>query len=226
MAAGETKLQLLTLPPPPPPTEFRRTISWQLSQVQDYGGTREKERLKRKKQRKRERREQESAEQQAERTRQQQQQSKEEDTGSDGGEVVLGSDGEELYYSAPEYPLTSSDSEPESPLVSHDTSHDTLLYRNKLGKSKKQKKKRTKIARHAAMEFFQPLCDMVEEKICIDTEDKELTSKTAVPSLVEICLRSLQKISLSEWLGVYSREGNFRQLKISYFKFTFVTIYA
>ena len=196
MAAGETKLQLLTLPPPPPPpTEFRRTISWQLSQVQDYGDTREKERLKRKKQRKRERREQESAEQQAEWTRQQQQQSEEEeDAGSDGGEIVLGSDGEELYYSAPEYPLTSSDSEPESPLVTHDT----LLYRNKPGKSKKQKKKRTKIARHAAMEFFQPLCDMVEEKICIDTEDKELASKTAVPSLVEICLRSMQKISLSE----------------------------
>ena len=200
MAAGETELQLLTLPPPPP-TEFRRTISWQLSQVQDYGDAREKERLKRKKQRKRERREQnrEPAEQQAEWTRQQQQQSKEEeDSGSDGGEVVLGSEGEELYYSAPEYPLTSSDSEPESPLVSHDTSHDALLYRNKPGKSKKQKKKRTENARRAAMEFFQPLCDMVEEKICIDTDDKELMNKTAVPSLVEICLRSLQRIPLSE----------------------------
>ena len=198
-AAGEPELQLFTLPPPPPPTEFFRTISWQLSQVQDYGDTREKERLKRKKQRKRERREQnsESAEQQSEWTRRQQQ-SKEEDAGSDGGEVVPGNEGEELYYSPHEYPLTSSDSEPESPLMTHDTSHDTLLYSSKPGKSKKQKEKRTEIAHRAVMEFFQPLCDMVEEKICIDLEDKELASKTAVPSLVEICLRSLQKISLSE----------------------------
>ena len=95
-----------------------------------------------------------------------------------------------LYYSAPSSPIISSDSEPESPMSSDN------LWKNRPSKRRKQKKKRRKANRQVMVEFFQPLCKLIEDKLCLDVEDKKLTSQTTVPSLAEICLRRLQRISL------------------------------
>ena len=48
------------------------------------------------------------------------------------------------------------------------------------------------------MEFFEPLCDLFENKITVDVEDMELQNYSVVPSLCEICLRAIQKRSICE----------------------------
>ena len=170
---------------PPPPASFCRMVSWQLSQAQEYDDIKEKERMQRKKKKK------EARKKSIEIARQQANDSENEKSTSEE-DVDEGSEDEEVYYSAPTSPIISSDSEPESPAaLSHDVSNGS-----RPGKGKRQKKNRRKAKRQAMVEFFQPLCKLIEDKLCLDVQDKTLFSQTMVPSLAEICLRRLQKISL------------------------------
>ena len=193
-----------------PPTGFKRMLSWQLSQVQEHEYGREKKREKKKKKnRKRSSEEQWTAwagggEQCLAEPEDESPLEGEDESGD--GEVAVDSEGEEeMFYSAPESPLSSDELEPDSTVASHDLSRDiTCLppHQQRRGKKKKSRQKRKRAAnRLAMMEFFQPLCDLVEEKLSVDVGEMSLSSKTAVPSLAELCLKSLQKVPLGENLA-------------------------
>ena len=107
--------------------------------------------------------------------------------------VYVNSDGEEeIYYSAPESPLTSEDetSTAQSVVVPPTTQQHTKERCPK--KSKRSKKKARYLARVAKVEFFQPLCDLVEDKLQVEVGRLEVSSFAEVPSLTEICIRNIR----------------------------------
>ena len=66
-------------------------------------------------------------------------------------------------------------------------------------KSKKKKKKKCYLARVAKVEFFQPLCDLVEENFHVEVGKLELSSCAQVPSLAEICIRKIRSETISKY---------------------------
>ena len=48
------------------------------------------------------------------------------------------------------------------------------------------------------MEFFRPLCDLVEDRLSLEVGQLELSSQAEVPPLVELCLRMIRKADLGE----------------------------
>ena len=47
-------------------------------------------------------------------------------------------------------------------------------------------------------DFFQPLCDLIDDTVTIDVKDMELTNMSTVLSLSEICLRTIKKMPLGK----------------------------
>ena len=46
-------------------------------------------------------------------------------------------------------------------------------------------------------DFFQPLCDLIDDDdVTIDVNDMDLSNKSTVLSLSEICLRTIKKMPL------------------------------
>ena len=52
----------------------------------------------------------------------------------------------------------------------------------------------------AKAEFFQPLCDLVEDKLQVEVGQLELSSCAQVPNLAEICIKKIR----SDAGGMYS----------------------
>uniref|UniRef100_A0A1X7UZZ4 Uncharacterized protein n=1 Tax=Amphimedon queenslandica TaxID=400682 RepID=A0A1X7UZZ4_AMPQE len=180
-------------PPRRPSVGYQRLISWELSQVQDYLTEATKPQKKNKK-----RAPSRSTEEAVE------------DPSSpgptdDGVYLVTNSDGEEeIYYSAPQSPLPSdddativSDASTESSLLQFDSSL-VPSHKKQSKSSKKKKKDRRKIQRMMRSDFFQPLCDLIDDVVSIDVNDMELANKTTVLSLSEICLRAIKKMPLAQ----------------------------
>ena len=126
--------------------------------------------------------------------------------------IFVNSDGEEeIYYSAPESPLTSDDEGPgNSP--SHPQPNTASVSTNVLlldqqqvrkKKSKRSKKKARYLARAAKVEFFQPLCELVEDKLRVAVGELERPSCAQVPSLAEICIRKIRADSIGRLPCLY-----------------------
>ena len=47
-------------------------------------------------------------------------------------------------------------------------------------------------------DFFQPLCDLIDDTVTIDVKDMGLTNMSTVLSLSEICLRTIKKMPLGK----------------------------
>ena len=62
--------------------------------------------------------------------------------------------------------------------------------------TKRSKKRRREMAKVACVDFFEPLCNLFEEKISLNVEEMELSNFSTVPSLCEICLRTIRKITI------------------------------
>jgi hypothetical protein len=176
------------------PVEFKRMLSWQLSTPSSAPVT------------KRRRRRKKSQEAQILSNPTQSLGDEDEelvDFAPDGDEITadyayifVNSDGEEeIYYSAPESPLTSDDNldtsliDPRPNTVS-DAHPSQREIRKK--KSKRSKKKARYLARAAKVEFFQPLCDLVEDRLQVEVGELERPSCAQVPSLAEICIRKIR----------------------------------
>ena len=70
----------------------------------------------------------------------------------------------------------------------------TLVHRSK--KSKKSKKKACYLARVAKVEFFKPLCDLVEDRLQVELGQLQVSSCAEVLSLAEICVRKIRSESV------------------------------
>ena len=114
--------------------------------------------------------------------------------------ILVNSDGEEeIYYSAPESPLTSDDdldaipTDPQPNAISNTTNiHSSSQRQSHKKKSKRSKKKARYLARAAKVEFFQPLCDLVEDRLQVEVGELKMSSCAQVPSLAEICIRKIR----------------------------------
>ena len=106
-------------------------------------------------------------------------------------QVVVNSNGEEeKYYSAPESPLSSD----EDPAVGTSALRDEIrLPPQEPGRSNRSKKRRRYAVRKARAEFFQPLCDLIETKLFVETGAPDVKSFNEVPTLVELCLRAVKQ---------------------------------
>ena len=68
--------------------------------------------------------------------------------------------------------------------------------------------------RLAQIDFFQPLCELFEDKLQLNPEGMELINYSTVPSLCEMCLRKIRTIPtignllytyiIYEWYYYYS----------------------
>ena len=190
------------------PVEFKRMLSWQLSTPSSAPVA------------KRRRRRKKSQEPQLLSASHDPTQSPDEelvDFAPDGDEITadyayifVNSDGEEeVYYSAPESPLTSDDDGPRSPAnpqpnaASSSTNIPPLQQRQvRKKKSKRSKKKARYLAKATKIEFFQPLCELVEDRLQVEVGELERPSCAQVPSLAEICIRKLRDDSISKLLHV------------------------
>ena len=125
--------------------------------------------------------------------------------------IFVNSDGEEeIYYSAPGSPLTSDDegpgkspAHPQPDTASVSTNVLPLERQVRKKKSKRSKKKARYLARAAKVEFFQPLCELVEDKLRVDVGELERPSCAQVPSLAEICIRKIRVDSICRLLCLY-----------------------
>ena len=126
--------------------------------------------------------------------------------------IFMNSDGEEeIYYSAPESPLISDDHGPgNSP--AHPQPNTAFIFTNVLPldqrqvrkkKSKRTKKKARYLARAAKVELFQPLCDLVEDRLRVDVGELERPNCAQVPSLAEICIKKIRADSIGRLLCLY-----------------------
>ena len=114
--------------------------------------------------------------------------------------ILVNSDGEEeIYYSAPESPLTSDDdldttpTDPQPNAILDTTNiHSSQQQQSRKKKSKRSKKKARYLARAAKVEFFQPLCDLVEDRLQVEVGELKMSSCAQVPSLAEICIRKIR----------------------------------
>ena len=184
MAGSIKEVELLRRPP----TDFRRMVSWELSEV--------KERVKKKKKRKK---------------------SQVDDGQLIDQDIVLASSeedevysSEEEFYSAPESPL-SSDEETSSVFTTSQPARtvDSVTL-PEAGKrhgslSKKKKKHKAQQRKVAREEFFRPICELFEdEDSVLAVSDLSLTDMGNVLSLTELCLIKIQQVIKSEY-------GNFIQ---------------
>ena len=124
--------------------------------------------------------------------------------------IFVNSDGEEeVYYSAPESPLASDDdgpgnypADPQPNTASDSTNIPPLQQQVCKKKSKRSKKKARYLARAAKVEFFQPLCELVEDRLQVEVGELQRPSCAQVPSLAEICIRKIRDDSVSKLLHV------------------------
>ena len=163
-------------------TDFRRMVSWELS---------EERVVKKKKKRKRS---QVNDEQLLEST--------EEDAGNKDNETYSSS--EETFYSAPESPLSSD--ETTSPVVTTPppgavgsvTLPEPVTKRG--SQPKRKKKQKAKLRKVAREEFFRPICEMFEdEDSVLAVSDLSLTDMGNVLSLTELCLIKMKQVFKSEY---------------------------
>lgn len=118
--------------------------------------------------------------------------------------VVVNSEGEEeVYFSAPESPMSSDNDFDDVTTTSSDWLAANVRAdlppqeRKPGGRSKKNKKKSRYLAKLAEVEFFQPLCDRFEENASLDVGKLDVSSQAAVPTLAELSIRKIH----SEELG-------------------------
>ena len=158
---------------------FRRMVSWELSEL--------KERVVNKK-KKRRKRSQVEDEQLLESI-------KKDGTGTNNEDNETDSSGEESFYSAPESPLSSD--EPTSPVVGRVTLPEPVTKRGY--QSKRKKKQRAKVRKIAREEFFRPICELFEDEDSIlGVSDLSLTDMGNVLSLTEMCLIKMKQVIKSE----------------------------
>ena len=182
------------------PVEFKRMLSWQLSTPSSAPITKRKRRRKK------------SQEAQKHSASDDLLESGDEDEGEelvdftpDGDEITadyayiyVNSDGEEeIYYSAPESPLTSED---DTPTDTHSLQLQVKVQEHRKKKSKRSKKKARCLARAAKVEFFQPLCDLVEDKLQVEVPgEMKMSSCAQVPSLAEVCIRKIKADTIGKF---------------------------
>lgn len=118
--------------------------------------------------------------------------------------IVVNREGEEeVYFSAPESPMSSDNDVDDVTTTSSDWLAANVRAdlppqeRKPGGRSKKNKKKSRYLAKLAEVEFFQPLCDRFEENASLDVGKLDVSSQAAVPTLVELSIRKIH----SEELG-------------------------
>ena len=115
--------------------------------------------------------------------------------------IYVNSDGEEdVYYSAPESPLISEDDtpidQPDSSVAVNPLPLQPQVWENRKKKSRRSKKRARYLARAAKTEFFQPLCELVEDRLHVDVGELKISSRAQVLSLTEICIRKIRADSL------------------------------
>ena len=192
------------------PVEFKRMLSWQLSTPSSAPTTKRKRRRKK------------NQEAQMLSTSRDPTQSGDDDQelvdfAPDDDEITakyifVNSDGEEeTYYSALESPLTSEDdldttpTDPQPNVTSDTTNLHLSQPQVSKKKSKRSKKKARYLARIAKVEFFQPLCDLVEDRLQVEVGELKTSSCAQVPSLAEICIRKIRADTIGEFcLAMYS----------------------
>ena len=163
---------------------FRRMVSWELSEV--------KERVVKKK--KRRKRSQVEDEQLLEK----------DTTGVNNEDNEIYSSEEESFYSAPESPLSSD--ETTSPVVTTPpigAVGNVILpeaVTKRGSQSKRKKKHRAKVRKVAREEFFRPICELFEdEDSVLGVSDLSLTDMGNVLSLTELCLIKIKQVVKSEY---------------------------
>ena len=168
-------------------TNFRRMVSWELSEV--------KERVVRKKKRRK-------------RSQVEDEQLLEKDTkGVNNEDNEIYSSEEESFYSAPESPLSSD--ETTSPVVTTPpigAVGNVILpeaVTKRGSQSKRKKKQRAKVRKVAREEFFRPICELFEdEDSVLGVSDLSLTDMGNVLSLTELCLIKIKQVVKSEYISV------------------------
>ena len=164
---------------------FRRMVSWELSEV--------KERVVKKK--KRRKRSQVEDEQLLEK----------DTTGVNNEDNEIYSSEEERFYSAPESPLSSDEAASRrdvttSPIgaVGNVILPEAVTKRG--SQSKRKKKRRAKVRKVAREEFFRPICELFEdEDSVLGVSDLSLTDMGNVLSLTELCLIKIKQVVKSEY---------------------------
>ena len=166
---------------------FRRMVSWELSEV--------KERVVNKK-KKKQKRSQVEDEQLLESINK-------DATGTNNEDNETDSSGEESFYSAPESPLSSDETTspvattPPTGAVGGVTLPEPVTKRGY--QSKRKKKQRAKVRKIAREEFFRPICELFEdEDNVLGVSDLSLTDMGNVLSLTEMCLIKMKQIIKSE----------------------------
>ena len=177
MAGSIKEVELLRRPP----TDFRRMVSWELSEV--------KERTKKKKKRKK---------------------SLADDAQLIDQDLVLASSdsgGDELYssseefYSAPESPLSSDEGASSLCKATQPITAATLpeAVKRRGSQSKRKKKQKAQQRKLAREEFFRPICELFEdEDSVLAVSDLSLTDMGNVLSLTELCLIKIQQVIRSK----------------------------
>ena len=184
MAGSIKEVELLRRPP----TDFRRMVSWELSEV--------KERVKKKKKRK----------------KSQVDDGQLIDQDEDQDLIFASSEDDEVYssdefYSAPESPLNSDEEETHSVVTITEPAGtagsavrlpEAVTKRGSQPKrKKKQKAQQRKVARE---EFFRPICELFEdEDSVLAVSDLTLNDMGSVLSLTELCLIKIQQVVKSEY---------------------------
>ena len=186
------------------PVEFKRMLSWQLSMPSSAPATKRKRRRKKSQEVQKLSTSQESGDEDQELV----------DFAHDGDEITaeyayiyVNSDGEEeIYYSAPESPLTSDEdlsttpTDPPPNAISDNTTLRPTQPQTRKRKSRRSKKKARCLARAAKVEFFQPLCDLVEDRLQVEVGEMKMASCAKVPSLAEICIRKIRDDTIGKLL--------------------------
>ena len=186
------------------PVEFKRMLSWQLSMPSSAPATKRKRRRKKSQEVQKLSTSQESGDEDQELV----------DFAHDGDEITaeyayiyVNSDGEEeIYYSAPESPLTSDEdlsttpTDPPPNAISDNTTLHPTQPQTCKRKSRRSKKKARCLARAAKVEFFQPLCDLVEDRLQVEVGEMKMASCAKVPSLAEICIRKIRDDTIGKLL--------------------------
>lgn len=151
--------------------EFKRMLSWELSTPREEPPKKPKK------------------------TKRKRQEPKESDSNSEEDDieyVTINSGGEEeKYYPAPESPLNSDEdvatSVPDAPL------NEVSFPPQGPGRSNRSKRRSRYALRKAKAEFFQPLCDLIETKLFVETGPPDVKSFNEAPTLVELCLRAAEQ---------------------------------
>ena len=178
------------------PVEFKRMLSWQLSTPSRAPTTKRKQKRKKSQEAKRQ-----STSDDPLQSGDDSEDQDLVDFAPDGDEITadyayiyVNSDGEEeIYYSAPESPLTSEDDTPPSKDAMNLHALQAQVQEQRKKRSKRSKKKARCLARVAKVEFFQPLCDLVEDRLQVDVPgEMKMSSYAQVLSLAEICIRKIR----------------------------------